>query len=161
MNDEREYKRRSAILATLSFDPVATVRTLREELEIVHGIAASADLIRADLDWLAEMRLVRVAGGGIEQAMGRIIAAGLMRCEALLEKIAESEDVAGAIQASASLGDTVAKLKAAGKGMMPEADQLAIENGAIKAFADLMIKRHPKTADQVLATVEAWAGGQR
>lgn len=102
-----------------------------------------------------------VAGGGIEQAMGRIIAAGLMRCEALLEKIAESEDVAGAIQALATLGDTVAKLKAAGKGMMPEADQLAIENGAIKAFADLMIKRHPKTADQVLATVEAWAGGQR
>lgn len=62
MNDEREYKRRSAILATLSFDPAATVRTLREELEIVHGIAASADLIRADLDWLAEMRLVRVDG---------------------------------------------------------------------------------------------------
>lgn len=102
-----------------------------------------------------------VAGGGIEQAMGRIIAAGLMRCEALLEKIAESEDVANGLQAMATLGDTVAKLKAAGKGMMPEADQLAIENGAIKAFADLAIKLHPKTADQVLATVEAWANGQR
>lgn len=59
MSDEREYKRRSAILATLSFDPVATVRTLRGELETVHGIAASADLIRADLDWLAEMGLAR------------------------------------------------------------------------------------------------------
>lgn len=102
-----------------------------------------------------------VAGGGIEQAMGRIIAAGLMRCEALLEKMAESEDIAGAMQAMATLGDTVAKLKAAGKGMMPEADQLAIENGAIKAFADLMIKLHPKTAEQVLSAVEAWANGAR
>jgi hypothetical protein len=33
-----------------------------------------------------------VAGGGIEQALGRIIAAGLMRCEALLEKTADAED---------------------------------------------------------------------
>ena len=113
MNDEREYKRRSAILATLSFDPVATVRTLREELEIVHGIAASADLIRADLDWLAEMRLVRVAGGGIEQAMGRIIAAGLMRCEALLEKIAESEDVAAAFDSLTSRESIVIRLLSA------------------------------------------------
>ena len=102
-----------------------------------------------------------VAGGGIEQAMGRIIAAGLMRCEALLEKIAESEDVAGAMQAMATLGDTVAKLKAAGKGMMPEADQLAIENGAIKALTDLFIRLHPKSADQMLSAVEAWANGQR
>ena len=102
-----------------------------------------------------------VAGGGIEQAMARIIAAGLMRCEALLDQIAVSQDVATAMQAMATLGDTVAKLKAAGKGMMPEADQLAIENGAIKAFADLMIKLHPKTAEQVLSTVEAWANGQR
>ena len=62
MTDERNYKRRTAILATLSFDPVATVRTLRSELETVHGIAASADLIRSDLDWLAEMGLVRVDG---------------------------------------------------------------------------------------------------
>ena len=102
-----------------------------------------------------------VAGGGIEQAMGRIIAAGLMRCEALLERVAETEDPMSAVQAMATLGDTVAKLKAAGKGMMPEADQLAIENGAIKAMADLFIRQHPKSAEQMLATVEAWANGQR
>jgi hypothetical protein len=102
-----------------------------------------------------------VAGGGIEQAMGRIIAAGLMRCEALLESLAGTTDVATALSAMATLGDTVAKLKAAGKGMMPEADQLAIENGAIKAFSDLMIKLHPRAADQVLASIEAWANGQR
>lgn len=106
-----------------------------------------------------------VAGGGIEQAMGRIIAAGLLRCEALIEQIAEGgEDAmspAEAVKAMATLGDTVAKLKAAARGMMPEADQLAIENGAVKALADLFIKQHPAAADLMLQTVEAWANGQR
>lgn len=102
-----------------------------------------------------------VAGGGIEQAMARIVAAGLMRCEALLETIADSTDVANAMQAMGLLGDTVAKLKAASRGMMPEADRLAIENGAIKAFVDLAVRRHPETAQSLLATVEAWASGQR
>lgn len=113
-----------------------------------------------DWDKFQNMSLI-VAGGGIEQAMGRVIVRGLVRAEALLEAMEKTEDPMEAVRAIGTLGDTVAKLKAAGKGMMPEADQLAIENGAIKAFADLMIKLHPKTAEQVLSTVEAWAGGQR
>ena len=59
---EQEKRRRSTILATLSFDALATVRTLRSELETVHGIAASTDLLRTDLSWLAEMGLVRWDG---------------------------------------------------------------------------------------------------
>ena len=59
---EQEYRRRNAVLATLSFDPLATVTKLRGEMETVHGIACSADLIRADLGWLSEMSLVRFDG---------------------------------------------------------------------------------------------------
>jgi hypothetical protein len=59
---ELEYRRRSATLATLSFDPLATVSKLRSELETVHGLACSADLVRADLGWLSEMGLVRFDG---------------------------------------------------------------------------------------------------
>lgn len=59
---EHEYRRRNAVLATLSFDPLATISTLRSEMETVHGIACSADLLRADLDWLKEMGLVRFDG---------------------------------------------------------------------------------------------------
>lgn len=102
-----------------------------------------------------------VAGGGIEQAMGRIIAAGLMRCEALLERIGETEDPFSAVSAVATLGDTVAKLKAAGRGMMPEADRLAIETGAVKALADLFVRQHPGDAAKMVAVIEAWANGQR
>lgn len=102
-----------------------------------------------------------VAGGGIEQAMGRVMAAGLMRCEALMERIDTAEDPFAAVQALATLGDTIAKLKAAGRGLMKETDQLAIETAAIKALADLFIRRHPKMAGEMLSTVEAWANGQR
>lgn len=59
---EIEKRRRNAILASLSFAPLSTVRALRQELETVHGTAASADLVRADLGWLQEMGLVRFDG---------------------------------------------------------------------------------------------------
>lgn len=102
-----------------------------------------------------------VAGGGIEQAMGRLIAAGLMRCEALLEKTADADNPFESVKAMATLGDTVAKLRAASKGMMPEADALAAENATVKALTELFCRLHPALAPQMLATVEAWAAGQR
>lgn len=116
-----------------------------------------------DWDRMQNASLV-VAGGGIEQALGRVIARGLARAEALLEALenaGDEQDPVETLKSLGTLGDTVAKLKAAAKGMMPEADQLAIENGAIKAFADLMIRLYPKSADTVVAAVEAWANGQR
>ena len=102
-----------------------------------------------------------VAGGGIEQAMARIVAAGLMRCELLLEVLGTMEDPEAQVKAVATLGDTISKLKSASKGMMPEADSLAIETAAIKGLADLFCTLHPTHAEAMLATLEAYAGGQR
>lgn len=76
-----------------------------------------------------------VAGGGVEQAMGRIIAAALMRCEALLERLGEIDDPAEAASAVASLGDTVSKLRVAAKAFMPEASASAIATDALKDLA--------------------------
>lgn len=55
---EKDKRRRTSLLLSISFDAGATVRRLREALETTHNIAASADLIRADLSWLAEMGLI-------------------------------------------------------------------------------------------------------
>lgn len=88
-----------------------------------------------------------VAGGGIEQAMGRIIAAGLMRCEALLERLEDPKIPPGeAVKAMATLGDTVAKLKAAGKSMMPEADKLGVAMDVLKRLAAYLQENHPQHA---------------
>lgn len=80
-----------------------------------------------------------VSGGGIEQAMGRIIAAGLLRCEALLERIDSIEDAQEAAAAVASLGDTISKLRVAAKSFMPEASKEAM-------------------AAETLASLAAWVG---
>lgn len=87
-----------------------------------------------------------VAGGGIEQAMGRIIAAGLMRCEALLESLQTMENPSEAVKAMATLGDTVSKLKAAGKSMMPEADKLAIAMDVLKRLDGFIRENYPQHA---------------
>lgn len=90
-----------------------------------------------------------VSGGGIEQAMGRIIAAGLIRCEALLEKISDPEaeiKPAEAVKAMATLGDTVAKLRASGKSLMPEADKLGIAMDVLKRLAAYIQENHPQQA---------------
>lgn len=85
-----------------------------------------------------------VAGGGIEQAMGRIVAAGLTRCEALTERLATEENIFEAAKALASLGDTVSKLKAASKGMMPEADRLGVAMDVVKDLSEFIRAEHPR-----------------
>lgn len=59
---EQEKRRRASLLSTLAFEPALTVARLRSELETIHGLSCSADLIRADLGWLTEMGLVRWNG---------------------------------------------------------------------------------------------------
>ena len=85
-----------------------------------------------------------VAGGGIEQAMARIVAAGLMRCEALLEALGTMEDPEAQVKAVATLGDTVSKLKSAGAKLMPEADRLGVAMDVLKLMAEHVRTRHPR-----------------
>jgi len=44
---------------------------------------------------------------------------------------------------------------------MPEADRLAAENTTIKSLTELFVRLHPAAAEKMLATVEAYAAGQR
>jgi hypothetical protein len=98
-----------------------------------------------------------VAGGGIEQAIGRIIAAGLIRCESLLEQLNKPEVLPGeAVKAMAVLGDTIAKLKAAGKGMMPETDAMAVQLDTLKRYAEFVRVKYPAQAAAMLETLEAF-----
>ncbi|SDI53154.1 hypothetical protein [Propionivibrio dicarboxylicus] len=57
----QELKRRSSLLMSISFG-VSTVLALRKDIEMTHFIVASADLVRADIDWLVEMGLIQWSG---------------------------------------------------------------------------------------------------
>lgn len=62
MTTEQDKKRRTSVLASLYFDPLSSIPALTEQLETIHGVTASADLVRSDLTWLQEMGLVRFDG---------------------------------------------------------------------------------------------------
>lgn len=53
--------RRHSLLATLYFEPTGSARVshLVRQLEVVHGLVVSTDLVRADLSWLHDVELVQ------------------------------------------------------------------------------------------------------
>jgi hypothetical protein len=132
--------------------PVQTARRWKAEA------AESGD----DWDRYQSASLI-VAGGGFDQAMGRVAAAVVLRCGALLDKLEADEGInpMEATKAIASLTDSLNKAHAAAKRLMPETDRLAAETEALKAFADLLIKRNPDAGETVLSALEAFARGER
>lgn len=58
-----ELNRRRAVLALLFFAPGQTqpVRSLRQDLDVTHGIVATLDQVRADLNWLGQISMVQFA----------------------------------------------------------------------------------------------------
>lgn len=109
-------------------------------------------------DWDAFQKAsLIVSGGGIEQALGRIIASALLRAETMLEAAATAEDPMDGVKAMAVLSDTIAKLKAASRGMMPEADALAIRVDTVKRLGEFIRTRHPRHAAAFAEILEPFA----
>lgn len=107
-------------------------------------------------DWDAFQRAsLVVAGGGVEQALGRIIAAGLLRCDRALE-LPASNNIAEEAKALGVIGDTVAKLKAASRGMMPEADRLGIAMTVLRDLSDYIRAHHPRHMQAFAEIVEGF-----
>jgi hypothetical protein len=104
-----------------------------------------------------------VAGGGFDQVMGRVAAAVILRTEAVMESLAASADLdpVDAAKAIASLADSLGKAKAATRGLMPQADQLAVETAALKAFVELLVRLHPGSAEAAITALQAWSRGER
>ena len=104
-----------------------------------------------------------VSGGGFDAAMGRAAAAFVLRVEATLEMLSDIEDAdpLDTAKAMASLADSLMKAKSVAKALMPETDQLAIENAAVKAYVELFVKRHPSAAESALDALDLYSNGDR
>lgn len=59
-----ERRRRHSILAALAVSEggALAVRPLRDDLEVTHNIAITADVIRVDLIWLRDGGYIQLAG---------------------------------------------------------------------------------------------------
>ena len=58
MDADQDRARRNSLLVTLRIDGPSVARTLRDDLENVHGIAVTQDRVLADLVWLADVGAV-------------------------------------------------------------------------------------------------------
>jgi hypothetical protein len=122
-----------------------------------------ADALASGDDWdkFQKASLI-VAGGGFDQAMGRVAASVILRAEAIMERLEDPEiDPIDAAKAIASLADSLGKAKAAMRALMPETDKLAVETGAVKAFTELLIRMHPAVGEAALGALEAYSRGER
>ena len=104
-----------------------------------------------------------VAGGTIEQTIGRVVAAVVLEAESTVEHLRVTTELDPLVrtQAIASLTDSLNKAANIARKGMPEADKLATVNETIKGLADLFIRLHPKHPELMLSAVEAWANGTR
>jgi hypothetical protein len=134
--------------ATQAGVPLATARRWKAEA------GAEGD----DWDKFQAASLI-VAGGGFDQAMGRVAAGVLLRCEALMERISSdaSIDPIEATKAVGSLTDSLAKAHAAAKRLMPEADRYGVAMDVLKRLAEHAMKTKSNAfAGELVELIEAF-----
>ncbi len=114
--------------------PLATARRWKADA------AAEGD----DWDKFQAASLI-IAGGGFDQAMGRVAAGVILRCEALLERISQDPelDPVEATKAVGSLTDSLAKAHAAAKRLMPQTDRYAVAMDVLQRLAEHAMARKP------------------
>ena len=157
---ETQIALRAAFLGGMPLDLAAV------QLQIGTATARrwKADALAEGDDWDKFLKAsLIVAGGGFDQAMGRVAASVVMRAESILEQLGSDVecDPIAAAKAIASLADSLGKAKAAMRALMPATDQLATETGAVKAFVELLIRLHPNVGEAALAALEAYSRGER
>ncbi len=110
-----------------------------------------------DWDKFRRVSLI-VAGGEIEQAMGRVLAATLLRAEATLERLnTDAElDPLDATRAIASLMDSINKGHAVGAKLMPQTDKLGIAMDVLKRFGEFIAKKKPALAGEFVEQLEGF-----
>lgn len=108
-----------------------------------------ADALAQGDDWdkFQKASLI-VAGGGFDQAMGRVAAAVILRAEAILEQLGgkEEPDPVAEAKAIASLADSLGKAKAAMRSLMPQTDRLGVAMEVIKRLDAFIRENHPQQA---------------
>ena len=107
-----------------------------------------ADALAAGDDWdkFQKASLI-VAGGGFDQAMGRVASSVILRAEAIMERLEDPQiDPIDAAKAIASLADSLGKAKAAMRALMPQTDRLGVAMEVIKRLDAFIRENHPQHA---------------
>ncbi len=134
---------RAAYLGGLPLEQAA----IKADVPVATARRWKAEAVAAGDDWdKFQAASIIVAGGGFDQAMGRVVAGVLLRCEALLERVGSDMEIdpIDATKAMASLTDSLAKAHSAAKRLMPGTDRLATAMGVVKALTSFIQERYPQ-----------------
>lgn len=140
---ETRFALRAAYLGGLPIEQAAA----KADVPLATARRWKAEALAEGDDWdKFQAASLIVAGGGFDQALGRVAAGVILRCEALLERIGSDAEIdpIEATKAVGSLTDSLSKARAATKGMMPETDELAAAMGVIKRLAAFIQDRYPQ-----------------
>lgn len=147
---------RAAYLGGLPIEQAAA----QAEVPLATARRWKAEALAEGDDWDKFQRVsLMLAGGGLDQAMGRVVAGVILRSEALLERISADEelDPVEATKAVASLTDSLAKARAAAKQLMPATDRYAVAMDVLKRLAEYAMARKPgPVAGQLVELLEAF-----
>jgi len=98
------------------------------------------------------------AGGGMEQALSRVIASLVLQAESTIELIATADmEPLARTQAIASLTDSLTKAQAAGRRLMTETDRLGVATDVVKRLAEFIRSKHPRHANAFAEVLEPFA----
>lgn len=114
--------------------------------------------LEAGDDWDKLRSAQLLAGGDIEEVMRRVLSAMVLKTEATLEQLhtAEGIPLAEQVQLITSLGDSLNKMQAALRRMMPETDALAVRLDTLKRLAEFVRTKFPASAPALVEVLEAF-----
>jgi hypothetical protein len=150
---EKKTEARAAYIGGLDLESAAT----KAGIPYATARRWKADARAEGDDWDKFRRVsLIVAGGEIEQAMGRVLAATLLRAEATLEHLNNTEelDPLEATRAVASLMDSINKGHAVGQRLMPQSDKLGIAMDVIQRMTEYAAKKKPALATELIELLE-------
>jgi hypothetical protein len=151
---ERKVELRGAYLSGLTMEvaaskagvPIDTARRWKRQAK------------EAGDDWDRLRGAQLLAGGGIEEVLRRVLAVAISQTEATLEMLKDGTDIPAMerVQATASLADSLNKMVAASRRMMPETDALAVRLDTLKRLAEFTREKYPKSAGALVEVLEAF-----
>jgi hypothetical protein len=109
-------------------------------------------------DWDRQRGAALLANGSADEVLSRVLAVTISQAETTLEALGSDAtiDAMARVQATVSLADSLNKMVAASRRLMPETDALAVRLDTLKRLAEFCREKYPKAAAVLVEVLEAF-----
>jgi len=151
---------RRAVRAAYVFDQVALgVAGAKHDVPEATAKRWLREARAAGDDWEKARGAQMIAGGGIEEVMRQSLAVMMQQTQSTLEWLQNDAEIEPLerVKAIASLGDSLNKMVAAMRRMMPETDALAVRLDVVKRLGEFVRAKHPRHVGAFAEILELFA----